>query len=274
MKIYLIVTKGKHAGLPIPITVDLFVIGTDRSCQLRSTRPGVGGQHCAIVTRERKIFIRDLNSGNGTFINGEAMPAGEEWPLHAGDRIAVSDHEFMIQFHEKPLSQKDLEEWALRCLDADSNRKATALEELEGVQSYTKKYASAANAAGAIIERMSTMRGVVRGQLRISREQHITHVRINVTNLVEEGELALLKKELNDQLNLPNLYILLDFKVVKRMSSTAVEIIHEMVGRWRKNGCKVAICRLRPDLLEALQEVGLSGVTIFNDKDEALRSKW
>lgn len=274
MKYYLIVTKGKHAGLPIPITVDLFVIGSDKSCQLRSTRPGVGGQHCAIVTRERKVFIRDLGSGDGTFVNGEAMPVGEEWPLHAGDLVALSDHEFMIQFREKPLSQKDLEEWALRCLDADSNRKATALEELDGVMRFSKKHESAASAANAIINHMSTMRGVVRGQLRISRERHITHVRVNMTNLVEEGELALLKKELNDQLNLPNLHILLDFKIARRMSSTAVQIIHEMVGRWRKNGSKVAICRLRPDLLEALQAVGLSGVAIFTDKDEALRGNW
>ena len=36
MKLYLIVSKGKQKGLPIPIKVDLFLMGSDSICQLRS----------------------------------------------------------------------------------------------------------------------------------------------------------------------------------------------------------------------------------------------
>src|SRR5204862_797039 len=98
MKLYLIVAKGKKQGLPIPITVDLFLMGSDKVCQLHSDREGIGGQHCALVTRARKVFIRDLDSGKPTLVNGSLVPPGEEWPLHAGDRLQLGPLEFTVQF--------------------------------------------------------------------------------------------------------------------------------------------------------------------------------
>ena len=74
MKFYLIVAKGKHKGMPIEIKVDLFLIGAKKICQLHSNKPGVGEEHCALVTRERKVFLRDLNSGEATLINGSLVP--------------------------------------------------------------------------------------------------------------------------------------------------------------------------------------------------------
>src|SRR5947209_6413442 len=47
MKFYLIVAKGSKQGLPIPITVDLFLIGSDKMCQLR--KRSLGPKHCAFV---------------------------------------------------------------------------------------------------------------------------------------------------------------------------------------------------------------------------------
>ena len=42
MKLFLIVAKGKHQGMPIPFKIDLFLIGSDKMCQMRSHVPGVG----------------------------------------------------------------------------------------------------------------------------------------------------------------------------------------------------------------------------------------
>src|SRR3954465_3053712 len=115
MKFYLIVAKGSKQGLPIPVNVDLFLIGSDPMCQLRKDR--LGGKHCALMVRDEKVFIRDMDSGQSTLVNGSVMPPSEEWPLHAGDRIGVGSLEFLVQLQEHALSGKDLEEWALRCLD-------------------------------------------------------------------------------------------------------------------------------------------------------------
>src|SRR5438093_449301 len=78
MKFYLIVASGKKRGMPIAVKVDLFTLGSDSVCQLRSKLPGIGPQHCALVTRENKVFVRDLDSGAETFVNGDPIPPGAE----------------------------------------------------------------------------------------------------------------------------------------------------------------------------------------------------
>ena len=42
MKLYLIVARGKHKGMPIEIKGDLFLIGAKPMCQLRSHLDGIG----------------------------------------------------------------------------------------------------------------------------------------------------------------------------------------------------------------------------------------
>src|SRR5205085_9114544 len=88
MKVYLIVAKGKRQGFPIQIPGDLFMLGSEPICQLRSQLPGIAPRHCVLVVKsadERKVFLRDLGSDEGTLINGSRMPPGEEWALHKGD---------------------------------------------------------------------------------------------------------------------------------------------------------------------------------------------
>src|SRR5437016_3033130 len=119
MKYYLILATGKRKGMPIEIKVDLFMIGTLKHCQFRSQLEGVAPEHCALVTRGSKVFVRDWDSALPTLLNGELVPPGKEWPVHAGDRLTVGPFEFVFQWQEKELSRRDLEEWALKCLDVD-----------------------------------------------------------------------------------------------------------------------------------------------------------
>src|SRR5947208_12850531 len=229
MKFYLIVAKGRHQGLPIPIEIDLFLIGSEKLCQLRSQLEGIGPQHCAFVTRERKVFLRDMGSGEPTYVNNEPVPEHAEWPLHAGDKINVGPLGFVIQFREKPLSQRDLEEWALKCLDdAQTSSTKHVVDELEMAANARTRSLDASTAASAILDRLNAQRGIVKGRLRIAREGNVTTVRVNDVYLVEEAELAHINKELHDHLGHPNLRVLLDFKNVRRMSSTAAMMFAEL----------------------------------------------
>ena len=275
MKFYLIVAKGKKQGMPIPIEVDLFVVGSSPICQLRCQHPEVGEQHAAFVTRGRKVFVRDLNSDKATLVNDEMIPPGEEWPLHVGDRVKIGPLEFVIQFREKQLSQRDLEEWALRCLDEDAKReKKTALEELDEIASQTiGGNKEAAEAASAILDRLNAQRGVVRGHLRISRENGVTTVRINEVTLVEGPELQIINKELHDNLAVPNLRVLIDFKNVKRMSSEAATMFADLRNWLRQFGSTLAMCRLRPEL-QGMMESTMHGVRFFADKQTAQTARW
>ncbi len=271
MKFYLIVAKGKHKGTPIPIDIDLFMIGSDRMCQLRSKLPEIGEKHCALVSRDKKVFIRDLNSGHPTMLNGELVAPGEEWPMHAGDRIEVGPLEFMIQFREKPLSQRDLEEWAAKCLDVTEDRDLFD-EDADAFHGST----NASDAAASIIDKLQAQRGLVIGHLRIGRDAGVTTVRFNDRQLINEGEIAMIRKELCEHLGRPNLRVLLDCKNVTRMSSSAVKMIGEFY-RWLKPwGSSMALCRVRDELQSIIHTVDpeLAKLRIFRDKRAGVSERW
>jgi anti-anti-sigma factor len=268
MKFYLIVAKGSKQGLPIPISVDLFLIGSDKMCQLR--KEGLGAKHCALVTRDKKVFIRDFDSSQSTLVNGTAIPTGEEWPLHAGDRIEIGPLEFMIQYREKALSQRDLEEWAASCLDHNSEVRIFEEDESDNFH----RHSTASAAANAIIDMLNRQKGLVVGRLRIGIDAGVTVVRLNDRFLVEPSEIALIKKELCEKLNRPNMRILLDLKNVRRMSSAGVLMLADF-HRWLKPwGSSMAICRIRSEIAGVLDTLGIEHIQKFHDKKSALATKW
>jgi pSer/pThr/pTyr-binding forkhead associated (FHA) protein len=273
MKFYLIVARGKRQGFPIPITVDLFLIGSDPMCQLRAEHRRIGAQHCALVNRERKVFVRDLGSGLPTLVNDALVPAGEEWPLHVGDRLTVGPLQFVVQFREKPLSGRDLEEWALKSLDRVAAHDMT--EAGEDFYQAPRTAHNAAQAAAAIFDRMQAKRGLVQGRLRIGREGGVTLVRFNDRYLVEEAEVALIRKELFDNLNRPNLRVLLDCKHVRRLSTAAMAMLAELRGWLKPWGSTLAVCRVRAELRSVLADMAKgSDIPYFADKKAALAGRW
>ena len=264
MKFYLIVAKGSKQGMPIPIAIDLFLIGSDRMCQLR--KRGLGLKHCALITRDRKVFIRDMDSGASTLVNGNAIPTGSEWPLHAGDRISVGPLDFLVQFREHALSKKDLEEWAMNCLDE--------VEEQEEDEDPDSRVDTAQSAAQSILNKLNAMKGQVKGRLRIGTERNITTIQFNDSMLVDESEIAMIKRELFDNLTKPNMRVLLDLKNVRRLSSQAVIMLSD-VYRWLiSRGGSMAVCRIRSELESAMAMLQVEKIRIYKDKRTAVTSSW
>jgi hypothetical protein len=265
MKFYLIVAKGSKQGLPIPIAVDLFLIGSDRMCQLR--KQSLGPKHCAFVTRNKKVFVRDMDSGDPTIVNGSAIPTGGEWPLHTGDRVTVGSLEFMLQIREHALAQKDLEEWAMLCLDEQK----TMEDEDEFVSS---KYKTAASAAQTIFNKLNALKGEVKGRMRVSVDHDVTIIRFYDSMMIDESEIALIKKELCDNLNKPSLRVLMDLKNIRKLSSAAVMMLTDF-HRWlRPWGSTLAFCRVRGELESAMTMLRVENVPIFRDKKTAFAKAW
>jgi pSer/pThr/pTyr-binding forkhead associated (FHA) protein len=273
--VYLVVVKGKHRGALIPIQVDLFLIGSARECQLQAQLPGTAARHCALLVRDNNVFVRDLGSGLPTLVNSTLVPPGEERPLHKGDRLEVGPFAFLVEFQEKALSQRDLEDWALRSLERDRERRRGRedTDDLDGP--LTRKMMQASEAAAVILERLSAQRGEVLGRLRISQEGPVKVVRLNDVYLVEEAEVALVRRELYDNLGGPNLRVLLDFKSIKRMSTAAVVMVDELSSWLKPWGSTLALCRLRPEVEEVMKELTLrNAIPVFPDKWSALSARW
>jgi len=266
---YLIIANGNHKGTPIPISGDLFMIGNDKICQLQPKLPEIGARHCALVTRDGKVFVRDLDSGFPTMLKGDLIAPGEEWPAHAGDRIEVGPLEFMIQYREKPLWGRDLEEWGAKCLDVSADRDLFD-EDADAFHRAT----TAAEAAAMIIDKLQAQRGLIMGRLRIGRQSGVTTVRFNDRHLIDEGEIAMIKKELCDNLSRANVRVLLDCKNVTRMSTGAVKMLDEFRGWLGPWGSSLAICRIRPELLQMMRTMGLAQVPVFPDKRAAMDARW
>ena len=271
VKLYLVVAKGKHRGLPIPIEVELFAIGSGSICQLRAVHPEIGAQHCAFVIRGREVFLRDLGSGHPTILNGEVLPGGEEWPVHRGDRLAVGPLAFKVTFQEQQLSPRDLEAWALQALDDDVESTRFAVLEIARADEPQDRAADPV----AVLNKLRAKKGVVRDRIRIGREGPVTVVRVNEIYLVEAAELLDLKVELHARLDLPNLRVLIDLKNVRRMSSAAAKSFGELANWLHARNSTLAVCRLRPELAGLLGDLPTAfDFKIYQDKSLALSAKW
>src|SRR5438552_257579 len=96
MKLSLVVlTPGKMEGKPIPVTLPQFLIGRDPQCQLRPASALISKRHCAVLTRGDRVFLRDFDSTNGTFLNDQ--PVKGEVELHHDDRLKVGPLLFQVR---------------------------------------------------------------------------------------------------------------------------------------------------------------------------------
>jgi predicted component of type VI protein secretion system len=101
MKLALVVmTPGKMEGKAIPITLSQFVIGRDPQCHLRPASPVISKRHCALLVRDDKVFVRDFESTNGTFVNDQ--PVKGEVELQNADVLKVGPIAFAVNVEATP----------------------------------------------------------------------------------------------------------------------------------------------------------------------------
>ena len=81
------------------IDKDEFLMGKERVRvdYCITSNPAVSRTHAKMIRRGNKLYIVDLNATNGTYVNGERIPAGKEVPLEVGDRFRLADEEFEIR---------------------------------------------------------------------------------------------------------------------------------------------------------------------------------
>jgi pSer/pThr/pTyr-binding forkhead associated (FHA) protein len=104
MKLSLVVlTAGKQEGKVLPITLSQFLIGRDPQCHLRPASASISKRHCALIVKEGKAFVRDFDSTNGTFLNGQ--PVKGEVEVKHDDRLRVGPLEFALQIEATPVNK-------------------------------------------------------------------------------------------------------------------------------------------------------------------------
>jgi pSer/pThr/pTyr-binding forkhead associated (FHA) protein len=88
-------------GEPITIDKDITVVGRQSEhCDLVLTRKSVSKIHCVIAKTDGLLFVRDLDSTNGTKVNGQRIVRGALLP---GDQLAFAGEKFKV--HLGPTQQ-------------------------------------------------------------------------------------------------------------------------------------------------------------------------
>lgn len=94
MKVKLKVLEGAQANKHIDIPLGKFFIGRAADCQIQCTDDLVSRHHCVLIFEKDLILVRDFESTNGTYINGERI-AGER-ELKIGDEIQIGPLKFEV----------------------------------------------------------------------------------------------------------------------------------------------------------------------------------
>jgi predicted component of type VI protein secretion system len=126
MKLSLVVqTPGKSEGKVIPITLSQFVIGRDTQCHLRPASAAISKRHCALLTRSGKVFVRDFNSTNGTFVNEE--PVQGERELKNDDLLKVGPLQFAVHIEATASAAKPTPPPAAKAAEPNDDESVAAM---------------------------------------------------------------------------------------------------------------------------------------------------
>ena len=91
--------SGPFFGKVVPVNGRL-VIGRGEDCDLVLDEPEMSRAHASIEVTEGEIYLRDLGSTNGTFVNGVQV---RDATLFSGDQIAFDRNRFLIEAPGTPV---------------------------------------------------------------------------------------------------------------------------------------------------------------------------
>jgi pSer/pThr/pTyr-binding forkhead associated (FHA) protein len=100
MDVDLILFKKDGSRKTFSLRGDTTIVGRHDDCDLRIPLKDVSRKHCQISRNNESLKIRDLDSRNGTFINGKRI--NEDTTARAGDYITISPLTFLLQIDGEP----------------------------------------------------------------------------------------------------------------------------------------------------------------------------
>jgi hypothetical protein len=87
------ILNGAQAGKIFPLKMGKNIIGRAPQCEVNFRAVGVSKEHAQIFITDDKIILSDLNSRNGTFVNGVKI---QNQRIGLGDKVSLNDMIFDI----------------------------------------------------------------------------------------------------------------------------------------------------------------------------------
>ena len=99
MEAKLVVVGGEAKTAEIKLKLPT-VVGRGRDASLTLPHPLVSRQHCEIFDSDGKLFVRDLGSLNGTYVNNERIEGERELP--SGVLLTIGTVTFRAVYEDQP----------------------------------------------------------------------------------------------------------------------------------------------------------------------------
>ncbi|MEG2770197.1 MAG: FHA domain-containing protein, partial [Oscillospiraceae bacterium] len=87
-------TNEKHK-LSVDLVGTLIIGRSEKTSDISFNDTGLSRQHCALLLDGDRVLIQDLESENGTYVNGIRLECARV--LNSGDKINISDTEITIE---------------------------------------------------------------------------------------------------------------------------------------------------------------------------------
>jgi predicted component of type VI protein secretion system len=100
MPVCLVLEKGNRPRRRIYLRKARTVVGRQEGCDVRIPSAEVSRRHCSFKISDDKVFLEDLTSVNGTYVNEAAVIGVEE--LRPGDRVQIGPVTFVVEFAPAP----------------------------------------------------------------------------------------------------------------------------------------------------------------------------
>ncbi|GAB4350680.1 MAG: hypothetical protein Kow0099_34400 [Candidatus Abyssubacteria bacterium] len=118
------------------ITKDKTIIGRAEDCDIVIDNLAVSRHHSIIERKEGIFTINDLDSNNGTFINGQRIT--EPTPLNFGDEIGIGKHVLVFDSHSRKI-RPEKAPVAEAQRDMDSTERGTLYVEPQALEKIQRK---------------------------------------------------------------------------------------------------------------------------------------
>lgn len=120
----LIIFSGKMKGQRLILPDREVIVGRDEACHMRIASSLISRRHCALKGTANGVWVRDLESQNGTYVNDVAI--NEPFLMKGGDVLRIGAALFQVprirpsQQKSEQLSDDDISSWLTEEEQTDS----------------------------------------------------------------------------------------------------------------------------------------------------------
>ena len=159
MSAVLLVIKDKKQVAKVAVSTTPFILGRAPHCNLVLDEPLASRQHAEILQESGRFFLRDMQSRNGTFLNGQRLTG--RGLLNDGDEMAIGNARLKFV-------------WEVDSTGSEADEDATRVASPADLKKLTPSQKVARKGGGDFDVRLRVVEGPLRGEVFRNWEGHLT----------------------------------------------------------------------------------------------------